>query len=583
MSGKFLLLKKYWPLVAVALLVGTFSVLPLFFSLQRMGDSFQGIWPQFNDDANFYLSRAHEALDGHLDMNNPYVAEHKDETYPQAVGGELFMAFFAWSLHISIPALQAGLTFVSPALMAALFYLLLMLLYPNRASSFVLSLAFFTVVTGGMTKPIHPVVSFPLLLIFLLSWFGLILENKYKRLRTLMCGLALGLLFLTYFFHWSFLLVVLGVYALLLIVRRDHVQFKRHLAIAAVALVIAGPYLVRVIFGVEAPFYHEMALRMGVFSTHWPETFPRLAVALVWLAFFIFVTRHYCLQREQRSHILFALLIANVVYPNHQIITGITVENANHWSYMPIFVYFLAGQYLFNVIFKHAWAARKMFDASVAGAVALMVAVPAWRLQTFNFPPYQRSLRIAATEEIEQRYTDSLAWINGNAPTDSVVFSNLGFMWLVPVYTHANVYYSENAYYLLASDAEIIERTLLFHFFDIGQFKAANFGLGEVPRILWTQPAMIERNTHWLHDRLGVPWTTEFSLARELALVQSTYDRLAQNGWNLDLLRRYRLDYFVWDKTLNPEWKLDQYPDLAKVYDRDGIAIFMFNDMAHGA
>lgn len=564
--------KKYWPLAAAALLVGVFSILPLAFSFQRMGDDFRGIWPQFNSDANFYLSRMHEVQDGHPEMNNPYLAEHKDNAYPQAIGAERFVAFLSSVSGVSIPALAAGLTFISPALMAGLMYLLIMMLYPNRLSAFALSVAFFTVITGGMTKPIHPIISFPLLLFFLLSWFHLVLKKDRHILYTTLSGALLGFLFLTYFFHWSFLLVVLGVYGLLLLVRKDYPQVKRHIILVAIALVMGAPYLLRVLAGVDTPFYEAMALRQGVFTTHWPETLPRLAVAVAWLGMFIFLTRHYRLNQEPRSHALLALLIANVVYPNHQVITGITIENATHWSIMPVFLYALSGHYL---VFRIREYRANIIPAIIIG---LMLLVPAWRLSTFNYPPYKRSLSLPVAEESQQKYASVVSWVNQNTPADSVVFSHPGFMRLVPVYTHGNVYYNENIYYLLAGDSELIERTLLSRFFDIEDFVAADFGMNHVSRILWTQPAMIERNTHWLHDRLGLKYNLQYTLERELALVRPIYENLSSDGWPITLLKKYQLDYVVWDRELFPEWNLDAYSELTSVYEKDGIAVFTFKE-----
>ena len=151
-------------------------------------------------------------------------------------------------------------------------------------------------------------------------------------------------------------------------------------------------------------------------------------------------------------------------------------------------------------------------------------------------------------------------------------------MRLAPLYTRANVYYSENAYYLLLSDAEVVERTLLAHFFDIDKFQANDFGLGESPRILWTQPAMIERNVHWLHDRLGIVYERQYAMRRELLKVRAVLASLEQEGWDINLLRRYRLDYFVWDSDVSPDWNLNSYSELEEVYRNNHIAIYKFKD-----
>ncbi|OGF27375.1 hypothetical protein A2477_04020 [Candidatus Falkowbacteria bacterium RIFOXYC2_FULL_47_12] len=572
------LLQKYWPAVLLAFLVGLFSVLPVILSLQRMGANFQGIWPQFNSDANFYLARAHEVRDGHPDMNNPYLFEHKLDTYPQAIGGELLLAWLAPMLRVAIPTLQIALTFILPAFMAALLYVLLMSLYQNRASAFVLSLAFFTVVTGGMTKPIHPGVSFPLFLFFLWCWFQLVFKTERQWLHAILGGIVLGLLFLTYFFHWSFLVVVLGLYTLSLLWRKDYTQCKYHATLIVIALVIAAPYLLRIIAGVDTPFYDAMAVRMGVFATHWPETFPRLGVALSWLGVFVFLTRRYKLSNDNRIYVLLALLTSNVIYPNHQVITGVTIENATHWSFMPVFLYIFVAHYWFFTILKKTDGKRTRLDMALVVLIAVMLVVPAWRLQSFNFPPYQRGLAQPAVEERQQHYMYVFDWINANTAVDDVIFSHPALLRLVPVYTHANVYYSESMYYLLLSDTEAVERTLLSHFFDIDEFVANNFGMNEVARMLWTQPAMIERNVQRVPDFFHITSDKQYTLERELVKVQAVLSELKSEGWNISLLRRYRLDYIIWDRDVSPEWNLDNYDELEEVYRQNQIAIYKFKN-----
>jgi hypothetical protein len=245
---------------------------------------------------------------------------------------------------------------------------------------------------------------------------------------------------------------------------------------------------------------------------------------------------------------------------------------------MPIFIYAISAHYLINTIIDHTRAKRILIDKGIIGIIVIMLIVPAWRLQTFNFPSYKLNLAHVALEESQQHYAEALDWINNNTEVDSVVFSHAQFMEIVPIYTHANVYYTQNAPYLIGSDNEVVERTILSHFFDIDSFRNTNFGMNEVGRILWTQPAMIERNIHWMHNKLNIAYEQKYSLKKELAMVQSIYESLQSEGWNLGLLQRYKLDYIVWDKALHTEWSLDIYPELEKLYSKGDIIIYGFKE-----
>src|SRR3989338_6621419 len=99
-------------------------------------------------------------------------------------------------------------------------------------------------------------------------------------------------------------------------------------------------------YSLDASFQAETMVRLGLYFSHLPESYPRLAVALVWLAFFVWFARYYKIEQEKKAQIVATLLIANVLYPNHQLVTGMIFENAVHWSWMPVLIFVVSAHYV---------------------------------------------------------------------------------------------------------------------------------------------------------------------------------------------------------------------------------------------
>lgn len=568
----------------VAALVGLFNVLPSLALQYRLGDDFAGIWPPFNGDTLYYLSRVREVRDGFPAINHPYFSEHKTAIYPQATGAERLMALLAGVFHVEVVTLHVWFEFLAPAIICTLLYIVLYALYPRRWSALVLAALLTTVIPGGLLKPIHPMVSMPLLLVFLWAWIRQAQQPTLQWRYVWIGGIALGSLFLTYFYHWSFVVVVLGMYAMWRSIERDWRSLKPVAAMAVIGIVIGLPYFLLVYQGMGAPYADETAVRVGLYHTRWPETIPRLAVALVWLGAYVAAVRAFSLRHERTTGALGALLAANVLYPNYQVISGFLIQNANHWSYMPIVLYALSAHYLVQRVWAAPPVAMDRTWYSVLrqrwiwiAAVVVLFAVPAARLSSFNVPGYLHNLQAQPRDSELQRYAPLFVWLQREMPKESVVFTDARLTEYLPVYTSANVYHHPYAFNLPASDEEVVDRALLAHMFDPEFFTQPRFGMNEDARILWTQPAQSERNAHRIHRQLGWPYEQEFSLERETAFVAERYASLQRAGWNPALLGNYRLDYLVWDRLRRPGWNVDRYPQFERVGEVNDFVVYRFN------
>lgn len=566
-------LKKYRLVSFGTIAVALFTGLPTLVFFQRIGDNFAGVYPVFNGDALYYQARVREIADGHAGLNHPYFFEHKDEIYPQATGAEYFIYALTEIFAVSAPALQIILDFVLPALIFLLTYLFFKKFSANEYTAVLFPLLLYTIVTAGLFKPINPQVSLPLLLLFLIFWAALIFQAEKKFLYSVLAGLILGLLFLTYFYHWSFILVLIGMHIVVLLLRRSFAELKYHGLTLAAAVLVGVPYWLRIFSALDAPNSAETAARVGLYFSHLPESYPRLAVALVWLGFFVLFARYYKIEQEKKAQFVAVLLIANVLYPNHQLITGVIIENAVHWSWMPVLIFALSAHYMIAVLRRENIAFWKNRLSLLVAAMLLFL--PAWRLSTFLLPSYNYQYKRNIAAEL-QYYAAIFDWINAETKKDSVILADERLMKFIPVYTGANVYDTQYAYNLPGSDFEVAERYLLARFFEADFFAAADLGINNDGRILWSFPGESEKNTHTVAGRWVIPYEPQYSLEKERAKIAAVYNNLAKGGWDISLLKKYRLDYIIWDKKAKPEWNLERFPELESVESIGDVAIYQF-------
>src|SRR4051812_36501408 len=71
------MIRKHWGVLLLALIAGSIVAFPQVIAEHRMGATFQGVHPLMSDDEQYYLARAHETVDGHALLGNPYLAEYK--------------------------------------------------------------------------------------------------------------------------------------------------------------------------------------------------------------------------------------------------------------------------------------------------------------------------------------------------------------------------------------------------------------------------------------------------------------------------------------------------------------------------
>ncbi|MEK7083817.1 MAG: hypothetical protein AAB932_01130, partial [Patescibacteria group bacterium] len=176
--------------------------------------------------------------------------------------------------------------------------------------------------------------------------------------------------------------------------------------------------------------------------------------------------------------------------------------------------------------------------------------------------------------ENRQYYANVFAWIKEHTEKDAVIFSDDQLMRFIPAYTHANVYNTQYAYNMPASDVGVIERYLLSHFFEPDFFESEDLGINEDGRILWAFPHESEKNTHSIAGRWAIPYEPQYGIEKEREKVREVYDALLREGWGVSLLKKYRIDYIVWDRKEKPEWNIERNDKLELVEQIGDVLIY---------
>jgi len=150
----------------------------------------------------------------------------------------------------------------------------------------------------------------------------------------------------------------------------------------------------------------------------------------------------------------------------------------------------------------------------------------------------------------------------------------------IPAYTNCDVYYSVQNYYgipqkriehgylsllrLRGISSENIMQYLNNHETEV---RAASF-------------------TNWLElwrDSKD-PWLSSIRDDEKLSAWENSAIELFASSYNNFLtgnfkteLKKYKLDYVVWDTKRNPEWNQGEFTFLSEVYEANGIIVFMIN------
>ena len=552
--------------VISAVILGVLMIWPYLHLIVALDGEFNGILPPLVNDELFYSARIQDVLDGHSMIGNAYLFEYKDSLSVQFLGEYLLaqpLKFFG------LTAIQGRFLYnlLLPSLSFLLTYLAFCLITRSRFWSVIFSaLLFFGLYLNNFLRPVSPQLNF----IFWLTQFIFLwklIKNGSSSKILIWNAINLGLLFYIYPYYWTFyvifLVVLVGIYFI----------HNRELSFAMAKILVGGsvlaiPYFLSSYFISRTPEYGETMTRIGLIYSRFPSGIWVIFWAFVSLVLFMFALRSKLIKIDNLALFFIGGILATVISVNQHLITGRNLEFSSHYRMLSVFFFSFSLAYLWRAYLELNHRHKKMVS-SVLVVMALFTVVQ-------NIGAYLNTYSVAASSE-DQEYALLFDWLNKNTPKDSVVYANNTLSDLIPIYTPNNVFYSGNANLFLMSDQEVLDRFILNNFFEIFDTEFVIKNVRAIYRVRYVDIYGKAVQGNKLRRILGVKTIPEVYLPEDA--INNVLNRANQlKNSNLEKeLGKYRVDYVLWDKNKNPEWRFDNKKFVSKIFENNNFVIYSVN------
>ncbi len=555
--------KKHWPVIVPALILGVLMVLPIFYFEIKLGKDYKGILPEIVDDENFYYARIKDIVDGHPFLGNAYLSEHKNELPQQLFLAEYLLAQPLNLFHISIQESHLIYNFFLPFLAFILSYGALYLITRSRLGAIIFSsFLFFGLYLLAFIRPISPQFNFIFWLAqFIFLWL-FVSERKNKWLWLSIVNF--GILFYVYPYYWTFYLIFFGILAAIYFCKSRELAF-RIAAVAAGGLVLAIPYFYFNYLSSQSLYYTETLTRLGMIYSRFPSGFRIVFWSALGILAFGWFLRRKIITWDEKTIFFVSGILASVIAVNQHLLTGKNFEFSSHYDMGAIFFLIFSFAYL--------WSNLKDGKKPLS-ALLIFIALIAITNGLFGF----LKKAFAANEQAVycQNYSSVLGWLNKNTKKDSVVYANPGLSRLIPVYTADNVYYVREANLFFISDKEVLDRFIINNFFERfnEDFIIKNIRSIYGVRYIDTYGHAVQGNK--LRRLLGINPEPEIYLPENAVQKVLSRAQELQSGDFTKELSRYKIDYLIWDKNKNPDWRINQNA-FKKVFEDKRLLIFELN------
>ncbi len=562
-------IKQHWAAIVVSLIFGILMVLPFFYFQAKLGNNFKGILPEIVNDENFYYARVKDIVDGYSTLGNAYLFEHKNEL-PQ----QLFLA--EWLLAQPIKLFGAGVNtahllynFLFPAIAFILTYLALYLILKSRFRSLIFSsFLFFGLYLLAFIRPISPQFNFIFWLTqFIFLW--LLIENPKSRKLLLLNILNFGLLFYIYPYYWTFYLILFGLLFVIYFIKSRALSFAI-LKIAAGGFILGLPYFYLNYLASKLPYYTETLTRLGMIYSHFPSGFRIVFWSALGFAFFGWFLWKKIINLDIKTIFFISGILASVIAVNQHLITGKNFEFSSHYDMGAMFFLVFGGVYLIGNYLK------KLSNTTIQRCIVVFAALMVSGAIFYSLFDYsKRAFTISEGAVYQQNYASIFDWLNKNTPKDSVVYANADLSRLIPVYTANNVFYVREANLFFISDQEVLDRFIISNFFDDfnKDFITKNVRSVYGVRYIDAYGHAIQGNK--LRRLLGIKPELEIYLPENAIQKVLSHAKELQSGDFIKELKKFKIDYLIWDKNKNPEWKIGE--DFDPIFNANNIVIYGIN------
>ncbi|KKT25206.1 MAG: hypothetical protein UW11_C0033G0011 [Parcubacteria group bacterium GW2011_GWA2_43_9b] len=581
--------KQHWLALVLAVVVGLISASPQLLAIISLGAEYQNI-PFFGINDNlYYTAKIQEIADGHWTAASPFMFEYKN-VYPLVLPiGESFYFILSKLFWLSAPGAVLLAKFLFPAVLFFLIYWLIFKIiqqdigaWPEKITSLaggllvVLGYNLIDFKNAGLfilgqkpyfslplwTRPVNPITGALLLMIFLLLiWRIINRPESLAKYAFLWPGLIMGSM-IYYFFSWGAAMSVLGVLAVIYLIKKEYRIFQQFLLVFLTSFLILLPYWIGLRLSVGATNWQQMSTRSGMLYTHQP--LPN-KVLLAALAIFLPCLFYEFYKKRQAGEKLadwwwfcLSFLLGGLLALNQQIITGRTI-----WPYHFV-QYTIPLAMIAIVILFFNFIRPKMPKIWLSGIVLIFISVVAFALATIRSHPFW-----ADKMRGMQQSAPVLAWLNNNTSKDAVVLvkepeNNLAT--LIPALTVDNVYWTDWFPLSLIPVERIYHNYLIY--LRINEIKPA-----KAREYLKEHQSEI-RSSFFVDLRMVFDRGDSEYINEKIEQIAADYQGFAQKDLAAEL-KKYRLDYIVSSGPLSQSLR-NELPTAKDVFNSGNTFIYSF-------
>lgn len=581
----------------VMILVGFIAGFPQVIARKALGPSYQGIPYLIHDSEAEYMNRIQDIIDGYTNVSSPVFFEYKDSiSFMPPTGEYLFYIFPMKFFGLSISNIIFYSRFIHPAILFILVYYLLFSLLNRQDTiakisaisgallvtvgydvsdykSFINYLLHGEFISSGFLwdRLVNPITG-ALLLFLLLILLNRITSKDKKNISTFLASLTLSCM-IGYIFSFA---MGFGIALLLSAVY----FYKKEFNIAGRLLVVpVSATLINLIYFYEV--FSTMSGRVslsdprknGLFYTHEPLlNLISIATLLFIIVCFLFFYKKDTYSKDKSWWLFGSVIVAScVLVYNQQIITGRAVWPQHFVQYTIPLCILIGTVYLHNIFRFRA----KFLLATAIVLMLILSAVSAYRIinsANYTLPNYLEL----------QSFSGVIDYLNQNAGKDCVVYVvskyDSDINRFIPGLTSCNVYHSFNIYGGVPEDRVmhnlivdlrikgIKKQDINEHFSDNFVYMRKYFFRD------WNDLYYLPDK--WL-KRVGDKEEIDHYFDTMESKIEDEYAQSLTNSLYSDL-SKYRLDYFVVDKELQPEFSKNKYPFLLLEKDLGRYVIYRF-------
>ncbi len=565
-----ILLREHWPALILAVLVGFNLVLPALTAKIRYGIPFDNPANIPVADEFFYFARVREVIDGHPTLGNPYLWEHKSKPPSPVFLGEYMVALpiMAWQelsgeTQPRVVAWGVFYDFFFPVLITILVYACLIAITRSRWLSLLAAvLLLWGLFPSEFIRLVSPQFNFLFWLsLFFLSYLVIRSSSDSRQRWVLISAAALnfGALFYLYTYYWTFYLAFFVIFAALAVWRGERAAVINAGAIVTGGLLVAIPYFLVMLRAVRLPEYAETLRRIGMIDSHFPSGIAIVIPGFLILAVILWLLRRRVIEWNGETVFFTSGVLAAILSVNQHVITGKNLEFSSHYYLLSIFWFTFTSAYLLRRIVERPFIPRHLVKL---GVLAVTAAIVLPNLYAFT----SRFVTMARPVTSFERAMPLFNWIDHSTTKDDVVmFIPASLSGAIPIYTSANVYFSNGARLYFVSDEELIDRFIVNHFFTkidedlIRRNQRALAGVYDIDVAGHAKQGNKLRRLLGLKPKAVEPFPVSLPVR-----VREREKELRAMGFE-PALKRFRIDYIVWDRFAEPTAPLATLLSLTKV------------------